>query len=484
MKTYLIVAILLASTSLVTGCARPPEFTLSESTGQAPLTVHFTNLSEHAEAYRWNFGDGTESTEQAPSHIYTKAGTYTVTLTAIEQAEPLETSEVTQIVTVEPGPLSRLVLDTMQVTLTPREDHAFSAEALDQFDNPISGLSFTFRSLKQAGQVDSQGIFTAGTKAGIYTDAVMVEATQDTITKNASSKVTVKPGPLDHVTVSPSNAKVFVGQQHPFQTRSYDSFGNDIEGIEVAWEADAAGSIDAHGLFTAGSVSARYPDVIKATAIEDHHQAVGTASIDIPLSGFGTATMDGVVNPAEWSGAALRTIDMIGPNSTPVFTVTLRVMNDKTNLYLGITINDDEFSTTAKWLPRGDSFRIDFDNDHDGVMFEHGEDALIVSAGSPQFRDMFLSPANNSTKRLSSDGEGGGSEDGVAVASRSERLNHFEIQHPLSSGDSRDFSLQPGSMVGFRLEYNDAQADGSVGGTFSYPGFRTKNVADIVIAAP
>lgn len=97
---------------------------------------------------------------------------------------------------------------------------------------------------------------------------------------------------------------------------------------------------------------------------------------------------------------------------------------------------------------------------------------------------MFLSPATNSPKRLSSDGEGGGTEDGIAVASRSESLNHFEIQHPLSSGDSRDFSVQSGGMVGFRLEYSDAQADGSVGGTSYYPGFRTKNVADIVIAAP
>ena len=84
------------------------------------------------------------------------------------------------------------MLDTTQVTLTPREDHTFSVEALDEFDNPISGLIFTFRSAKQAGQVDNQGSFTAGTKAGIYTGAVTVEATQDTITKSASADVTVK----------------------------------------------------------------------------------------------------------------------------------------------------------------------------------------------------------------------------------------------------------------------------------------------------
>ena len=87
-------------------------------------------------------------------------------------------------------------------------------------------------------------------------------------------------------------------------------------------------------------------------------------------------------------------------------------------------------------------------------------------------------------ERLISDGQGGGTEDGVAVASRLERLNHFEIRHPLCSGDSRDLCVEPGGMVGFRLEYLDGQADGSFGGTSYYPGFRTKNVANIVIAAP
>jgi len=376
------------------------------------------------------------------------------------------------------------VLDTTQVSLTPREDYTFSVEALDEFDNPISGLTFTFRSAEQAGQVDNHGSFTAETKADIYADAVTVEATHDTITKSTSAEVTVKPGPLDHVTASPNNARVFVGQQQQFQARAFDGFDNEIEGIEVAWEAGAVGSINAHGLFTAGSVSARYLDVIKAIVIEDNRQVVGTASVDIPLSGFGTATIDGVVNPIEWSCAALRTIEMTSPNSAPVFTVTLRVMNDKINLYLGITINDDEFSTTATGLPKGDGFRIDFDNDHDGILFENGEDALMVNAGSPQFGDYFLSPTTDSPQRLTSDLKGGGTEDGVAAASRSGRLNHFEIRHPLCSGDSRDFCVQPGGMVGFRLEYLDAQADGSIGGSYYYPGFRTNNVADILIAAP
>ncbi len=43
--------------------------------------VNFTNLSEHATAYEWDFGDGNTSTEENPTHTYVDDGDYFVTLT-------------------------------------------------------------------------------------------------------------------------------------------------------------------------------------------------------------------------------------------------------------------------------------------------------------------------------------------------------------------------------------------------------------------
>ncbi|MGD6027705.1 PKD domain-containing protein, partial [Xanthomonas citri pv. citri] len=45
-------------------------------------TVIFTNDSEGAETYVWDFGDGKTSTEKAPTHIYTTSDTYKVNLIA------------------------------------------------------------------------------------------------------------------------------------------------------------------------------------------------------------------------------------------------------------------------------------------------------------------------------------------------------------------------------------------------------------------
>ena len=49
--------------------------------GTVPLTVTFNNQSQNGEQYLWSFGDGVTSTEMMPTHLYTNAGYYTVTLT-------------------------------------------------------------------------------------------------------------------------------------------------------------------------------------------------------------------------------------------------------------------------------------------------------------------------------------------------------------------------------------------------------------------
>jgi PKD repeat protein len=58
-------------------------FTGAPRAGMAPLAVQFTDTSQDANAWSWDFGDGSPlSTSQNPSHTYTLAGTYPVTLTA------------------------------------------------------------------------------------------------------------------------------------------------------------------------------------------------------------------------------------------------------------------------------------------------------------------------------------------------------------------------------------------------------------------
>lgn len=80
-------------------------FTANTTSGLAPLAVQFTDQSTgNITGWLWNFGDGTTSNLQNPTHTYQKAGNYTVRLT-VSNSDGKDTTTKTKYITVnsEPG---------------------------------------------------------------------------------------------------------------------------------------------------------------------------------------------------------------------------------------------------------------------------------------------------------------------------------------------------------------------------------------------
>ncbi len=74
------------------------------SSGIAPLAVSFTgNASGGVEpyTYSWDFGDGSSSTLQNPSHTYSQSGNFTAKLTVIDNQDTEESESTTISVTAE-----------------------------------------------------------------------------------------------------------------------------------------------------------------------------------------------------------------------------------------------------------------------------------------------------------------------------------------------------------------------------------------------
>lgn len=90
--------LLLVAAVSITSCAKPlAKFTLDSDDARAPTKVLFSNQSEKAETYLWDFGDGNTSTEAEPEHKYYLSGNYTITLKAKKGKKENMTSQTLQV---------------------------------------------------------------------------------------------------------------------------------------------------------------------------------------------------------------------------------------------------------------------------------------------------------------------------------------------------------------------------------------------------
>ncbi len=69
------------------------------TSGDAPLTVTFTNLSTNSTSWEWTFGDGGISVEKNPTYVYSRPGKYTVTLIA-RNGNASDTETATDLINV------------------------------------------------------------------------------------------------------------------------------------------------------------------------------------------------------------------------------------------------------------------------------------------------------------------------------------------------------------------------------------------------
>ncbi|HII90637.1 MAG TPA: PKD domain-containing protein [Methanosarcina sp.] len=161
-------------------------FTSSVTSGKTPFNVAFNDTSTGIPAgWQWSFGDGTSSTQQNPTHKYSRAGLYTVSLTVKNAAG------------------SNTVIKTDYITVVAKPTVEFSAK-------PIEGkapLTVAFNDTSTGSPIKWKWIFGDGTtstkqnpthkysKVGRYT--VTLTATNgngsNMVTKTDYIKVVTKP---------------------------------------------------------------------------------------------------------------------------------------------------------------------------------------------------------------------------------------------------------------------------------------------------
>jgi hypothetical protein len=160
-----------------------------------------------------------------------------------------------------------------------------------------------------------------------------------------------------------------------------------------------------------------------------------SASHDTGLSfrGFGTATIDGVLAPAEWDGAGRYDFQADRAPSEGGGTVpaTLFVMNDATNIYFALRVAVANLGYSA----------------FDGIFLPAGPNPSnggdVLRAMPWGFSDMHFHQTSPFTWDWLGDTADGGTQDGMSAAQAANGVAVYEVSHPLNSTDDRHDFSQP-----------------------------------------
>lgn len=120
--------------------------------------ISFSNCSENATAYYWEFGDGATSVEYSPSHSWDEAGSYDVTLQALA-GEAADVKNLT--ITIEPDPAPVACFELSSTSVKSGDTIAFTscAEQAENYSWQFGdGATSTMENPRHA--YDSAGTYT------------------------------------------------------------------------------------------------------------------------------------------------------------------------------------------------------------------------------------------------------------------------------------------------------------------------------------
>ena len=101
------------------------QFTPSTLNGAVNIPINFSNESNNAVSYVWDFGDGNTSTDESPSYAYTDPGDYIVVLSAIDDTGCSDAAFIEITVDLELGTANDLLADNLAVFPNPATNEVF-----------------------------------------------------------------------------------------------------------------------------------------------------------------------------------------------------------------------------------------------------------------------------------------------------------------------------------------------------------------------
>src|SRR5439155_896453 len=108
----------------------------------------------------------------------------------------------------------------------------FGAGALDRYDNPIPGATFTWSVAGGIGTITASGVFTASTTTG--SGVVTATTGSGPSAHTGAANVEIVPGALASLEVNPSTVTIAAGSFLFVNAEGFDAYHNQISGLNFA----------------------------------------------------------------------------------------------------------------------------------------------------------------------------------------------------------------------------------------------------------
>ncbi len=211
----------------------------------------------------------------------TAAGTFVNTVRATIGAV---TASAT--VTVTAGALATITITPNAASLAVNGTQAFTAVGKDAAGNPVP-ITPTWSVVASGGTISGAGLFTAGTTAGTFPNTIRACSTAACAAGSVSAfaTVTVTPGALVTLTVSPNPVAVGTNATQQFTAVGRDAGGNVLTTLSApVWSVVtgfAAGTIQSTGVYTAPAAPGVGFDSVRVTI----GAIAGSARVNVSASG-------------------------------------------------------------------------------------------------------------------------------------------------------------------------------------------------------
>jgi hypothetical protein len=216
--------------------------------------------------------------------------------------------------------LDYIVVSPAGATLAPEATQSFTAQAYDGLGDPIPGLDYAWSVVNGGGTIDDNGLFTAGTTAGVYPDTVVASYAG----VQGTASVTVTSGPAVELVWAPVYGPQYATVPFLADLQALDAYGNVAAGFDGPVDL-----VDTTGTLVPASVTladGAWTGELRIDAVAD--DVVVSASD----GGFSADTNPFDVLPAPEQSYDLFSESYVQTAGVP-FTVTVTAISSTVNLW-------------------------------------------------------------------------------------------------------------------------------------------------------